>query len=181
MALAEGGGGGSESSLRVCSRQQLGFPKSPPRHGFSVIIYHPLQPSKLFRIERKYFKVRVGRDVREDVNKNSKVAALISSSVLQPICILKRMQSSWMLQHLCCNQWLGILMSCLNTLKPIFHQNAKYLASGTFASPNAKDSTFASPNARNTNMLVSLALGDASFLLWPCTFLFFLCIFLRVG
>ena len=26
-------------------------------------------------------------------------------------------------------------------LKPIFHQNAKYLASGTFASPNAKDST----------------------------------------
>ena len=34
------------------------------------------------------------------------------------------------------------------TLKPIFHQNAKYLASGTFASPNAKDSTSASPNAR---------------------------------
>ena len=66
-------------------------------------------------------------------------------------------------------------------IKPIFHQNAKYLASGTFASPNAKDSTFASPNARNTNMLVSLALGDASFLRWPCTFLFFLCRFLRVG
>ena len=59
------------------------------------------------------------------------------------------------------------------TFKPIFHQNAKYLASGTFASPNAKDSSFASPNARNTNMLVSLALGDASFLRWPCTFLFF--------
>ena len=58
-------------------------------------------------------------------------------------------------------------------LKPIFHQNAKYLASGTFASPNAKDSTFASPNARNTNMLVSLALGDASFFRWPCTFHFF--------
>ena len=33
-------------------------------------------------------------------------------------------------------------------LKPIFHQNAKYLASGNFASPNAKDSTSASPNAR---------------------------------
>ena len=33
-------------------------------------------------------------------------------------------------------------------LKPIFHQNAKYLASGTFASPNAKNSTSASPNAR---------------------------------
>ena len=66
-------------------------------------------------------------------------------------------------------------------IKPIFHQNAKYLALGTFASPNAKDSTSASPNARNTNMLVSLALGDASFLRWPCTFLFFLCRFLRVG
>ena len=37
-------------------------------------------------------------------------------------------------------------------LKPIFHQNAKYLASGTFASPNAKDSIFASPNAKNTNI-----------------------------
>ena len=36
---------------------------------------------------------------------------------------------------------------CLG-LKPIFHQNAKYLASGTFASPNAKDSISASPNAR---------------------------------
>ena len=57
-------------------------------------------------------------------------------------------------------------------LKPIFHQNAKFLASGTFASPNAKDSIFASPNA-DTNMLVSLALGDASFLRWLCTFLFF--------
>ena len=60
-------------------------------------------------------------------------------------------------------------------VKPIFHQNAKYLSSGTFASPNAKDSTFVSPNARNTNMLVSLALGDASFLRWPCTF-HFLCV-----
>ena len=60
-------------------------------------------------------------------------------------------------------------------IKPIFHQNAKYLASGTFASPNAKDSTFASPNARNTNMLVCLASGDASFLHWPCTF-HFLCV-----
>ena len=58
------------------------------------------------------------------------------------------------------------------SLKPLFHQNAKYLALGTFASPNAKDSTSASPNARNTNMLVSLALGDASFLRWPCTFHF---------
>ena len=33
----------------------------------------------------------------------------------------------------------------VDSLKPIFHQNAKYLASGTFASPNAKNSTSASP------------------------------------
>ena len=49
------------------------------------------------------------------------------------------------------------------TLKSIFHQNANLLALGTFASANAKDSTFALPNAKNTNMLVSLALGDAHF------------------
>ena len=67
------------------------------------------------------------------------------------------------------------------SLKPIFHQNAKYLASGTFVSPNAKYITFASPNARNTNMLVSLALGDASFLRWPCTFHFFCVYFFALG
>ena len=66
-------------------------------------------------------------------------------------------------------------------LKPIFHQNAKSFALGSFASPNAKDSTFALPNARNTNMLVSFALGDANFLRWPCTFLFFCVYFIRVG
>ena len=33
-------------------------------------------------------------------------------------------------------------------LKPIFHQNAKLLAFGTFVSPNAKDRTFASPDAK---------------------------------
>ena len=57
----------------------------------------------------------------------------------------------------------------------------KLLALGTFASPNAIDSTFALPNARNTNMLVSLALGDANFLRWPCTFLFFCVDFICVG
>ena len=67
------------------------------------------------------------------------------------------------------------------TLKPIFHQNTKYLASGTFASPNTRNSTSASPNARNTNMLVSLALGDASFLRWPCTFHFFCVDFFVLG
>ena len=69
----------------------------------------------------------------------------------------------------------------ISILKPIFHQNAKSFALGTFASPNAKDSTFALPNARNTNMLVSFALGDANFLRWPCTFLFFCVYFIRVG
>ena len=61
------------------------------------------------------------------------------------------------------------------TVKPIFYQNAKLLALATFASANAKDSTFALPNAKNTNMLVSLALGDANFLRRPCTF-HFLCV-----
>ena len=68
-----------------------------------------------------------------------------------------------------------------NTIKPIFHQNAKLLALGTFASPNAKDRTFALPNARNTNMLVSLALGDANFLRRPCTFYFFGVDFFALG
>ena len=47
-------------------------------------------------------------------------------------------------------------------LKPIFHCDAKLLASGNFALPNAKDGIFALLNAKNTNMLVSLALGDAN-------------------
>ena len=67
------------------------------------------------------------------------------------------------------------------TVKPIFHQNAKSFALGTFASPNAKHSTFALPNGRNTNMLVSFALGDANFLRWPCTFNFFCVYFIGVG
>ena len=46
---------------------------------------------------------------------------------------------------------------------PLFHCDAKLLASDNFALPNAKDSTFALPNAKNTNMLVSLAFGDANF------------------
>ena len=74
------------------------------------------------------------------------------------------------------NNW-----SVSSTLKPIFHQNAKSFALGTFASPNAKDSTFALHNAINTNMLVSFALGDANFLRWPCTFLFFVVYFICIG
>ena len=69
----------------------------------------------------------------------------------------------------------------VSNLKPIFHCDAKPFALASFASPNAKDNTFALPNAKNTNMLVSLALGDASFLRWLCTF-HFLCVdFIRVG
>ena len=67
----------------------------------------------------------------------------------------------------------------MGTLKPIFHCDAATL--GTFASANPKDSTFALPNAKNTNMLVSLGLGDASFLRWPCTFLFFVYISFALG
>ena len=48
-------------------------------------------------------------------------------------------------------------------IKPIFHCNAKPFVLGTFASPYTKDNTFALPNAKNTNMLVSLALGDTNF------------------
>ena len=67
------------------------------------------------------------------------------------------------------------------TLKPICHCDAKLLASGNFALPNAKDSTFALPNTKNTNMLVSLVLGDAKVLRRSCTF-HFLCVdFIRVG
>ena len=84
-------------------------------------------------------------------------------------------------------------------LKPIFHCDAKPFELGTFASPNARDSTFALANAKNTNMLVSLALGDANFsptrvseiwlrwvpnanfLRWPCTFNFVCVDFIRVG
>ena len=67
----------------------------------------------------------------------------------------------------------AIILLSLFFFKPIFHQNAKLLALGIFALANAKDSTFALPNAKNTNMLVSLALGDAHFWRRPCTFHFF--------
>ena len=61
----------------------------------------------------------------------------------------------------------------MQTVKPIFHCDAKLLALGTFASPNAKDSTFASPDARIPTCWYLFPLGDANFLRRPCTFLFF--------
>ena len=48
-------------------------------------------------------------------------------------------------------------------LKPIFHQNAKYLVSGVGVGQCTKRQNFALPNAKYTSMLVSLALGDAHF------------------
>ena len=48
-------------------------------------------------------------------------------------------------------------------LKPIFHQNAKYLASGVGVGLCTRRQNFALPNAKYTNMLVFLALGDAHF------------------
>ena len=43
---------------------------------------------------------------------------------------------------------LLLSVSKVVTVKPIFYQNEKLLASGNLASPDAKDSTFASPDAR---------------------------------
>ena len=73
----------------------------------------------------------------------------------------------------------SILMDRSDDAKAYIPPERKTSGMGTFVSPNAKDKTFALPNARNTNMLVSLALGDANFLRRPCTF--HLRRFLRVG
>ena len=52
-------------------------------------------------------------------------------------------------------------------LKPIFHQNAKYLASGVGVGQCTRRQNFALPNAKDTNMLVYFALADANFLRYP--------------
>ena len=70
--------------------------------------------------------------------------------------------------------------SCLS-LKPIFHQNAKYLASGAGVGPCTRRQIFALPNAKYTNMLVYFALADANFLRRPCTFHFFCVDFFALG
>ena len=56
---------------------------------------------------------------------------------------------------------------CIKSLKPIFHQNAKYLASGVGVGQCTRRQNFALPNAKYTNMLVYFALADAHFLLYP--------------
>ena len=48
-------------------------------------------------------------------------------------------------------------------VKPIFHQNAKYLASGVGVGQCTRRQNFALPNAKYTNMLVYFALGNAHF------------------
>ena len=63
----------------------------------------------------------------------------------------------------------------LDGVKPIFHQNAKYLASGVGVGQYTRRQYFALPNAKYTNMLVYFALADANFLRRPCTF-HFLCV-----
>ena len=47
--------------------------------------------------------------------------------------------------------------------KPIFHQNAKYLASGVGVGQCTRRQNCALPNAKYTNMLVYFALGKAHF------------------
>ena len=49
------------------------------------------------------------------------------------------------------------------SIKPIFHQNAKYLASGAGVGQCTRRQNCVLPNAKYTNMLVSLALGDEHF------------------
>ena len=49
------------------------------------------------------------------------------------------------------------------TLKPIFHCDTKYLASGVRVGQCTRRQNFALPNAKYTNMLVYFALDDAHF------------------
>ena len=60
-------------------------------------------------------------------------------------------------------------------LKPIFHQNANYLASGVGVGQCTRRQYFGLPNTKYTNMLVYFALADTNFLRRPCTF-HFLCV-----
>ena len=56
------------------------------------------------------------------------------------------------------------LCSKNKSIKPIFHQNAKYLASGAGVGQCTRRQNCALPNAKYTNMLVYFALGNAHFL-----------------
>ena len=49
-------------------------------------------------------------------------------------------------------------------LKPIFHQNTKYLASGVGVGHCTRHQNFELPNTKYTNMLVYFAIADAIFL-----------------
>ena len=65
--------------------------------------------------------------------------------------------------------------------KHIFHQNAKYLASGVGVGQCTRRQYFASANAKYTNMLVYFALADANFSRRPCTFHFVCVDFFALG
>ena len=54
-------------------------------------------------------------------------------------------------------------MALRHTLKPIFHCDTKYLASGVGVGQCTRRQNFALPNAKYTNMLVYFALDDAHF------------------
>ena len=67
------------------------------------------------------------------------------------------------------DDWLYCLSKGIpyQKVKPIFHQNAKYLASGVGVGQCPRRQNFALPNAKYTNMLVYFALADANFLRYP--------------
>ena len=77
-----------------------------------------------------------------------KVGKVFPNFILEASSLQITLKDRDLIQYLHLNG-LELTQKCYNLqIKPIIHQNAKYLASGTFASPNAKDSTSASPNAR---------------------------------
>ena len=84
-------------------------------------------------------------------------------------------------QNIGANGPLKIYKVLIQKSKAYIPLRRKTACVGQFCVINAKDSTFALPNAKNTNMLVSLALGHANVLRWPCTFNFLCVDFIRVG
>ena len=84
------------------------------------------------------------------------------------ILLIVKLASMKTAKHVAETQWEG--RACQNfdvALKPIFHQNAKYLASGVGVGQCTQRQNFALPNAKHTNTLVYFALADAHFLRYP--------------
>ena len=144
-----------------------------PLSDLSVKCYETFPSNKepdYLTIHQRESRVTVFANVLSHISKQLGVFLQCASFVVNLAWVGRKHWISWKWQR---------MPSAHASLKPIFHQNAKYLASGTFASGNAKSSTFALADARNTNMLVSFALGDANFLRWPCTF-HFLCVYFTI-